>query len=448
LWTKWQWQDIDGDPSSLFVDYTHRIDGLSTLGAGFLQHNTGLFLNTGANLNYTRAFQLVDGISLLAGINVFVFNQKVADERYLGTEPTNPPLLEGHEGFRAEFSPGLQLLIDRFRLGLALENAFGLIFSGEGGGRHLQHMTISLSNDFPLPWFGGGQDNFLRPMAYVKAIPGVDAQFGLNALLSSPKFWAQGGYNSFYGASVGLGVTLARSISLGGIMEFATDRDLEGKRPSIELLAAYRFGKTLAGPVELPSETEDAGAQALADKAMETASQKAAARARIQKEKDSLAAAIQKTAQLSRERQSRDSLAQRALQRSRDSLAQAAQEHRKDSLARAVQERRKDSLAARVPEKIELRPQEKFEEIQGEEGLEPGFYLIANVFGTKRYFEDFMRTLQGKGLQPKSFFRASNKFNYVYLERYDTMEGARRARDSKFFGKYGDKTWIFRVRGL
>src|SRR5690606_15576988 len=120
---------------------------------------------------------------------------------------------------------------------------------------------------------------------------------------------------------------------------------------------------------------------------------------------------------------------------------------RRDSLLMAAQQKRKDSLAALASQKVELRPQEKFEEIQGEEGLEPGFYLIANVFGTKRYFEDFMGTLAEKGLQPKSFLRSSNNYNYVYLERYDTMEAARRARDSKFFGRYGDKTWIFRVRG-
>lgn len=95
-----------------------------------------------------------------------------------------------------------------------------------------------------------------------------------------------------------------------------------------------------------------------------------------------------------------------------------------------------------------IRAREKFEEIQGEEGLEPGFYLIANVFGTKKYFENFMKTVGAMGLEPKSFYRSSNTFNYVYLERYNTMEEARRARDSGFFVKYRDKTWIFRVRGL
>jgi hypothetical protein len=88
---------------------------------------------------------------------------------------------------------------------------------------------------------------------------------------------------------------------------------------------------------------------------------------------------------------------------------------------------------------------EKYEEVIEEDGLKPGYYLIANVFGTKRYFDAFMADLVKKGLQPKSFLRSKNKFNYVYLERYDTMGEARGARDSKFNGKYQDKTWIYRV---
>ncbi len=90
---------------------------------------------------------------------------------------------------------------------------------------------------------------------------------------------------------------------------------------------------------------------------------------------------------------------------------------------------------------------EVYEEVASEEGLEPGYYLIANVFGTKKYFEAFMKKLSDEGLQPKSFYRAKNKYNYVYLKRYDSMEEGRKARDSKFGGRYSGKTWIYRVVG-
>src|SRR5690606_39559063 len=307
LWTRWQWQDIDGDPSTLFVNYNHQIDSLSSFGAGFLQHNTGVFVNTGGQLNYTRAFQLVDGIRLLAGMNIFVFQQNVADEQFLGPGQADPSLLKAYEGFRTEFSPGLQLLIDRCRLGIAFENAFGFKFSGEGERDYLQNITGSLSYDFPIEWLGGGQDGFLRPMAYFRTSPGVDTQVGLHALLRAPKFWVQGGYNSFYGVSGGLGVTLARTVSIGGLMEFAVDRDLEGKNPSIEILASYRFGKTGPGKKEVDPEKEQAQVLAQEEREQEAAT-KEMERARIQKEKDSLEsiAQWQKTQHLLGERQRRD----------------------------------------------------------------------------------------------------------------------------------------------
>jgi len=57
-----------------------------------------------------------------------------------------------------------------------------------------------------------------------------------------------------------------------------------------------------------------------------------------------------------------------------------------------------------------------------------------------------MQSLKDKGLDPKSFYRTQKKHNYVYLERYDSMQEARKARDSKFFGKYPETIWIFRVK--
>ena len=108
---------------------------------------------------------------------------------------------------------------------------------------------------------------------------------------------------------------------------------------------------------------------------------------------------------------------------------------------------RQDSIAqVELNKDVVLLPNERYEEVAKEDGLEPGFYLIANVFGTKRYYENFMKTLKGRGLSPSSFYRSVNRYNYVYLQRYNSINEARKARDSKFNGKYQDKLWIFRIR--
>ena len=97
-------------------------------------------------------------------------------------------------------------------------------------------------------------------------------------------------------------------------------------------------------------------------------------------------------------------------------------------------------------EKVVPEKGEKYQEVSQAEGLQPGFYLIANVFSTKRYYNIFMQRLQDRGLEPRSFYRSTNKFNYVYLGRYNSIEEARKARDSQFGGRYQGELWIFRVR--
>ena len=73
IWTRWQWQTIDGDPTTIFANYTHQISPESTATLGFLQHNTGVFLDVGAHLGYVHTFPLEDNIKLKVGVNLFAF---------------------------------------------------------------------------------------------------------------------------------------------------------------------------------------------------------------------------------------------------------------------------------------------------------------------------------------------------------------------------------------
>ena len=416
VWTRWQWQSIDGDPTSIFANYTHQLNASSVASLGFLQHNTGIFLYTGGNLNFAQTFELDEGIRLMAGLNVFAFQQTVADEQYVSGDELDPVALEDLEGFKVQFSPGLRLVVNQFSVGLALENAVGFNVSGNSENMDsFQSFTGTLSNDFPLQLSKGLGNSYVRPVLYVKSVPNGDTQFGLNGLFSSSKFWVQGGYNSFYGVSGGLGVTISNAFSVGGLMEFGTDSSLSDEDPTLEIIASYHFGKTKSKEEVQPEEPE----KVLPDPELE-----------------------KKIEQQRREQEQRELEARRKAQREKDSLAEVRRIKEELEL-----QRKNDSIARLQNQKVAVRPNERYEEVESEDGLKPGFYLIANVYGTQKYFENFMKTLKEKGLEPKSFYRSFNKYNYVYLKRYNTMDEARNARDSKFFGKYMDKTWIFRVKG-
>ncbi len=516
LWSRWQWQSPDADPTTLFLNYTHRLNENSVASAGFFQHNTGTFLNTGGVLNYAYTMEINERASLALGLNLFGFKQKLSDNRFQQDPQIQLPQLVITDDFVLQLAPGLLFSLDRLSVGIASENLFDYNFTtNERHSKPEDRIYMGLASYvFPLNFFNF-EETVLRPMVYYKSIPDNDSQIGLTTLLSTEKFWAQAGYNNFYGISFGGGGRFFKRVSIGALMELGMGNDLSGKDPTFEVLVAYRFIKSdKEEETEVSEEDnedeklekklakEEEKAQRLAEKEQEKLAKEKAKRTKdsldlVKKQQD-----LDRKKELEeRQKRTKDSLdlieknkeviaLQKEQQRKQDSInkvreAEALAEkqrleqlRKQDSIAKAEAlaeaerlraKREIDSLtqvriaeaeaakkaeeekAAEQEEVVEEdpadRPQagEKYEEVNTEDGLEPGYYLITNVFGTKKYFDAFMKDLTERGLEPKSFLRSLNNYNYVYLKRYDTMAEARRARDSKYDGRYPDKTWIFRV---
>ncbi len=556
VWTRWQWQTFDGDPTTLFINYSQLFGERTAAGLGFFQNNTGVFLNTGATLNAACSFTVGETTDLVIGTNLFAFNQELADENF-GFQPSDSTVIARENAFLLRLSPGIQLKANTFSIGVVVDNVLKLDLSDAESDDTPTVFTGMIGNDFPITFFE--KESHFKPMAYIRAIQNADAQFGVVAFFEHPMFWVQSGYNSFYGFSGGVGVTLVEQFRLGALLETGLDTPASNEDATLELLISYVFGgqkstkkkneeQGVAVEEEIPPapevepkpEEEARENQRIErERALANARQDSISRAkeaaRLQREselakarqdsinrvrevelaKDNEAARLQRESELAKARQDsinrvreveltkaqeaarlereselakarQDSInrvrevelanakeaarleRERALTKAREDSINNAQEvelakvkeaarlERENALAKARQDSinslkkaaRLDSLKTVEQEKdVAIQPGEKYEEVATEDGLAPGFYLIANVFGTKKYFENFIKTLQTKGLEPKSFYRKLNGYNYVYLERYDSISEARKARDSKFNGRYLDKLWIFRVKG-
>ena len=286
--------------------------------------------------------------------------------------------------------------------------------------------------------------------------------------------------DSLVGISTGIGGYFFKKLSLGALVEFGTSADIKGQDPSFEIVTAFSFGQQVFEVEEeaiLETEQEQVNEELAVLEAQRKQDSLAAVKAaeilaleqlQNQKSKDSIAIVSQQI-ELAKAQELAETKRKDSIRMAKEAIAIAAikagqEKSRIDSLnavkqAEALAEARKlrerniqDSINALEKEKaatevVVLKKGEVYEEVASEEGLEPGYYLIANVFGTKKYFEAFVKKLSDEGLQPKSFYRAKNKYNYVYLKRYDSMQEARQARDSKFGGRYSGKTWIYRVVG-
>ncbi|HZJ19657.1 MAG TPA: PorP/SprF family type IX secretion system membrane protein [Pricia sp.] len=486
FWARWQWQGIDADPSTLFLNYTRTLNDKSAAGAGFFQHNTGIFFNTGAALNYAYTFELNSRVKLSVGANLFGFVQKLADDRFQ-VDPNLPlPLPTETNDFILQMAPGVSLEIERLTLSLASENLLDYNFTAkEGNTAKSDKIFMSLlSYDFPVS-LGAATNAFLRPSMYLRTIPGQSNQVGFYTLLNTDGYYGQVGYNNFYGYALGGGYTFFNRVTVGALMEIGTGASLQ-KETSFELMASYFLGspderhkmvghdmdeKNPLEEIEEKQKEEKAEKEAIIavkkqqkelekEAAQQAKEEEALKKSEAQKEK-SKKEQQQKFEKDVEEQKARAEAERTEQAHKMDSInkakqAEAAalkkeQQRKIDSVAQtrttAIQAVKKDKEAEVMEKEPEVQPEagEKYEEVHTEDGLEPGFYLIANVFGTQKYFDAFVTDLKKKGIQPKFFLRSKNGYLYVYLQRYGTIREARTARDTNFGGKYTGNTWIFRV---
>ncbi|WP_298486424.1 PorP/SprF family type IX secretion system membrane protein [uncultured Maribacter sp.] len=503
LWTRWQWQSIDADPTSIFLNYNRNLTDVSSLGVGYLQNNTGVFINTGGVINYAHSIDLGSGIILGVGLNVIGYQQELADTRFQTNQQVQLPHFirnSSASAFILQVAPGVNLQIDRFSLGFVAENLFDYNFKTKERSSFSSDRVYYVSGayEFPLSLFN--ENAYLQPNIYYKSVPNQDSQFGITTILNSSKFWSQIGYNNFYGISAGVGGHFFKKFSVGALVEFATSNNLNDVDPTFEIVTAYNFGKELKKqtPKDIEKEKQEkelrekeklkeklSKTEALAVKE-ETKKKEKEAKEKAKIKKDSLLQVKDTRLAISTKdnrKRKKDSIRnnKRKLKLEKDAkkketrLAAIRVQEKKvadsienirleEALAysrKLREEKAKDSINAiklaleeekRInnitkTEIVTVQAGEKYEEVVKEGNLEPGYYLIANVFGTKKYYEAFMSDMKKAGFNPGSFYRSKNKYNYVYLIRYNTIKEAREGRDSGINGRYEKKLWIFRVKG-
>ncbi len=78
-------------------------------------------------------------------------------------------------------------------------------------------------------------------------------------------------------------------------------------------------------------------------------------------------------------------------------------------------------------------------------GVKSGYYVIANVFKSRKYLDAFMGDLKQKGLDAGYFYNKENGLHYVYLADYNYKSDAKTAYVSNMNGQYNADKWIMQV---
>ena len=78
-------------------------------------------------------------------------------------------------------------------------------------------------------------------------------------------------------------------------------------------------------------------------------------------------------------------------------------------------------------------------------GADEGFYIVSGVFSDMGNAQNLAQKLKVKGFAAGYISNPSNGLNYVYLNRYDTLDSAILACNSKLDGTYTDPFWLMNV---
>lgn len=79
------------------------------------------------------------------------------------------------------------------------------------------------------------------------------------------------------------------------------------------------------------------------------------------------------------------------------------------------------------------------------DGVQDGYYVVANVYKGGKYMEKFINDMGNQGFSPNYVDNSENGLKYVYLQRYDTWQEALNAHKSGMNGAYTGDLWIMNV---
>ncbi|MFC4722836.1 PorP/SprF family type IX secretion system membrane protein [Geojedonia litorea] len=531
-----QWIQYEDAFNTYLLSYSGRIGDRTGLGLSLYHQSFGTISNFGVLANYAYGIRFSDNTVFTMGFNLSYYKSGFDQNQSVTTTP-DPRLAELEGNSLLGVQPGFNLAIGNFDIGFYAENLFDYnlktsksltSFSEKTFSGHLQYTKQLKDSDGLL------QDGRLMLLARARKQPEIDVNLSGSLILDLPKLgWVQGGFDDYYGVSIGVGFNLNRRISLGYTYERGLNSATENLGPTHEISFAYSFEPNLTDQmvimddgfdsidtienslVDQNSEEKSNKNDTTLTNEKENAENKTTSNISInpneykafnKKQKPILLAKDAEIEQLKKDLEEANMLIDELLF-TQDSIEKArvadlerrflhlmqlvkrtseenpsqnnATSQDNTNLKGSSKQINEEKLAlsttpqpvspkkeivteanisnttsvssTKVKASHDLIKKEiqknniKSESLFNIKGVESGYYLIVNVFGTEAYFNKFMKRLSNDGIDPNSFVNPNNKWNYVYLQRYDTWQDAVAAHKSKFNGAYADDMWIMNV---
>ena len=79
-------------------------------------------------------------------------------------------------------------------------------------------------------------------------------------------------------------------------------------------------------------------------------------------------------------------------------------------------------------------------------GVEPGYYMVVNVFSKKAYAHKFVDELRVDGINANYFINPNRGYRHVYIYKTDTSEDLIQNYNSNLRGRYYDRKNLIHIR--
>ncbi|WP_430974692.1 PorP/SprF family type IX secretion system membrane protein [Zeaxanthinibacter enoshimensis] len=479
---------FDDNNQMYFLSYSGRISDRTGLGLSLYTQREGLVSNYGVLANYAYGIKLNDKSNFTFGANVSYYNSGFDESRANSVE--NDPFLNGfQDNSLLSFQPGFNISYGHFDFGVFAENLFDYnlkantsitTFDEKTFSGHLQY-THAFNNAA-----GVFEEGRVMPLARVRKMGTEELALGGSLILDLPKLgWLQGGYDSFYGASAGIGFNLNRRLSLGYTMEKGLSDNTDNFGLTHEISFAYSFTPNLTEDRVMLEDNKDLLVSAEEDEELSQTDKDAEIaelKRRLAENDEILAELIYRQDSVERAQQQelerrfemvmrmvrnetggqRPDLEEKARQQYfiNNEKAQVAtkEETKRPAIIKptgipAAKAREKVIVSAEIAEAsrdnihptITKRKAAKSRTFRDLQDVEQGFYVIANVYKGGKYMNKFISTLQSDGIDAGYIDNPRNGLKYVYLQRFNSKEEAMRAYNTGLDGKYDGDLWIMNV---
>lgn len=437
-------KDFQGSPKFNLIGFSGRINERNGAGIGLFQQTVGVFTSFGAVANYAQKLKITENSNLYFGFN-FIVNKNTLDRSKIQGNETDPTIANFIDTNVIAFQPALTYEINRFSFGMYIKDFLDYDLNSEEILTNFSEKTIAghIMYTMPLSIKGDIFDNSILRFILTSNNT-VNSTFTISTLLDIPNAgWLQPSYDQLYGIGFGLGVNVSKKISinyiyeqgknaLGSSNEVGITYNFDAKRSSIQDQVVYYTPNANNSNYSNDNDFEN---KELAYNQKNNNNNNNNNNFKTNENKKLVDISKQQIKRKKKSKKRNSKIDYAVIER--DTLKNYTVKPIK------IKEFEADLYTFKAKELPEINV--RIRTLSVDSSVEPGFYLVTNVFSKVSNAEKFIIKLKEENYDPNYFIHPKTKFRYVYIAKTDTKDEMLTLYRSDKFKKYLEDKWILHV---